>query len=60
MSTVSAAPARSRLVLIVLLVLLALSLVLASVMMGWISYEYVTREELRNPVEETSSGGGGH
>ena len=57
MSVASAAPASARAVYTALIVLGAISIIVASVVMGVISYEYVTRDELRNPIEET---GGGH
>ena len=56
MSVASAAPANARAVYTALIVLGAISVIIACVAMGVISYEYVTRDELRNPVEESSGG----
>ena len=58
MSVASAAPANARVVYISLIVLGVLAACLAGSVMGWISYSYVTREELRNPPQQDSHGHG--
>ncbi len=57
MSVASAKPANARIVYNLLIALAVVSVIVSCVVMGVISYEYVTREELRNPpVEESHNG----
>ncbi len=49
MSVASAAPANARLVYLSLIILAVLAAAVAGSVIGYISYNYVTREELRNP-----------
>ncbi len=57
MSVASSAPANARIVYNILIALAVISVVVTCVVIGVISYEYVTREELRNPPEEEAGGG---
>lgn len=60
MSVASAAPRNARLVYLSLLILGLLAAAVAASVIGVISYNYVTREELRNPVPQEREHGGGH
>ena len=57
MSVASAAPRNARLVYLSLILLAVLAAIVAATTIGVISYNYVTREELRNPVPQEKSGG---
>lgn len=59
MSVASAAPRNARLVYVALIVLGLLAAAVAGSTIGYISYEYVTREELRNPPPQ-EKGHNGH
>lgn len=58
MSTQSAAPPSARFVLFLLIFLGTVFLAIAGSAIGWISYNYITRPELRDPVpvEKSSEG----
>ena len=60
MSVISAAPPNARAVYVALIILGALAAAAAGSVIGYISYNYVTREELRNPVPKEKSHGEGH
>lgn len=60
MSVASAAPRNARLVYLTLIILGSLAIVVAATTIGVISYNYVTRDELRNPVPQEKDHGGGH
>ena len=60
MSVASAAPRNARLVYLSLIILGLLAAVVAATTIGVISYNYLTRDELRNPVPKESDYGGGH
>lgn len=57
MSVASAAPRNARLVYLSLILLAVLAAIVAATTVGVISYNYVTREELRNPVPQEKSDG---
>ncbi len=57
MSVASTAPANARTVYIALIVLGLVAMAVAGSVIGFISYEYVTREELRNPPPQEKDGG---
>ncbi|MEE8517966.1 MAG: hypothetical protein V3S98_02440 [Dehalococcoidia bacterium] len=50
MSTQSSAPAGARFVYPLLIALGVVAAAVGASTIGWISYSYITREELRNPV----------
>ncbi len=56
MSVASTAPANARTVYIALIVLGLVAMAVAGSVIGFISYEYVTREELRNPPPQEKGG----
>lgn len=60
MSVASAAPRNARLVYLTLIILGLLAAIVAAAVIGVISYNYVTRDELRNPVPQEKDYGGGH
>ena len=61
MSVASAAPRNARLVYLSLIILGLLAAIVASTVIGVISYNYVTRDELRNPIpKEKDHHGDGH
>ena len=60
MSVASAAPRNARLVYLSLIILGLLAAIVAATTIGVISYNYVTRDELRNPIPKESDHGGGH
>ena len=60
MSVISSAPPNARPVYVTLIILGALAAAAAGSVIGYISYNYVTREELRNPVPKEKSHGEGH
>ena len=60
MSVASAAPRNARLVYLSLIILGVAAAIVASTVIGVISYNYVTRDELRNPVPQEKDYGGGH
>ena len=60
MSVASASPRNAPLVYLSLIILGVLAAAVAASVIGYISYNYVTREELRNPVPKEREHGGGH
>ncbi len=60
MSVASAAPRNARLVYLSLIIIGLLAAIVAATTVGVISYNYVTRDELRNPVPQEKDHGGGH
>ncbi len=60
MSVASAAPRNARLVYLTLIILALLAAIVAATTIGVISYNYLTRDELRNPVPQEKDHGGGH
>ena len=60
MSVASAAPRNARLVYLSLILLGLLAAIVAATTIGVISYNYLTRDELRNPVPKEKDYGGGH
>ena len=60
MSVISSTPPNARAVYVALIILGALAAAAAGSVIGYISYNYVTREELRNPVPKEKSHGEGH
>lgn len=60
MSVASAAPRNARLVYLTLILVGLLAAVVAASTIGIISYNYVTRDELRNPPPKEKEYGGGH
>ena len=60
MSVISATPPNARAVYLTLIILGALAAAAAGSVIGYISYNYVTREELRNPVPKEKSLGEEH
>ena len=60
MSVASAAPRNARLVYLSLIILGLLAAAVAASTIGVISYNYVTRDELRNPVPKEKEYEGGH
>jgi hypothetical protein len=60
MSTQSSAPSNARIVYPLLILLGGIAAALGASTIGWISYSYLTREELRNPVPLEEHHDGGH
>lgn len=60
MSTQSSAPPHANLVFWGLVLLGVVFAALAASTIGWISYSYVTREELRNPMPLEQKHDGSH
>ena len=60
MSVASAAPRNARVVYLSLILLGVLAIIAASTTIGIISYNYVTRDELRNPPPQEKEHGDGH
>ena len=60
MSVASAAPRNARLVYLTLILAGLVAAIVASATIGVIAYNYVTRDELRNPVPKETEHDAGH